>query len=293
MIQKDATWDVWKKMIIIIVLIWLASAVAAWYFTGEDIGTGNVAAIDIAGPITVLSSGYGSGGTTSTEVLSLIDEVKANPEIKAVLFRINSPGGSPVASDEIGQAIKSLDIPTVALIQEVGASGGYWVASATDHIIANRMSITGSIGVIGSYLEFSGLLERYNVTYQRFVSAAYKDFGSPFRNITDEERELFQQQIDLIHSFFVDEVAQNRNMSRERVEAIADGLFMTGYQAYEAGLVDELGNTPEAVAYLERQLNTSVEIVNYEVERSIYDLLTGLAAKKPDLGVMEGVRVVT
>ena len=87
--------------------------------------------------------------------------MEENKDIKAIVLEINSPGGSAVASDEIASAVKKSNKPTVAVIREAGASGGYWIASSTDHIIANRMSITGSIGVISSYLEFSGLIEKY------------------------------------------------------------------------------------------------------------------------------------
>src|SRR3990172_9614359 len=153
----------------------------------NGVGFGNVAIIRIYGPILTTDGGLLSGEVTkSDDILKFIKKANESDEIKAVVFEINSPGGSAVASDEIGRAIKEMNKTTVAWIREVGASGGYWIASSTDHIIANRMSITGSIGVIGSYLEFSGLLNRYNVTYQRMVSGKYKDMGSPFKELSDE-----------------------------------------------------------------------------------------------------------
>ncbi|MBI4983237.1 S49 family peptidase [Candidatus Woesearchaeota archaeon] len=141
---------------------------------------GNVALIKIEGVITSDGSSYlGSATVSSPEIINFIQEADQDPKIKAILLEINSPGGSPVASDEIGTAVKRAKKPTIAVIREVGASGGYWIASAADHIIANRMSITGSIGVYSSYLEFSGLMEKYGIGYERLVAGEHKDTGFP------------------------------------------------------------------------------------------------------------------
>ena len=122
-------------------------------------GQGNVAVIAVKGMITVDQlPGFAMDYTAaSTEIVSLIEEASENPRIEAIILDINSQGGSPVGSDEIAQAVKKTNKTTVSVIRELGASGAYWIASASDHVIANRMSITGSIGVVGSYLEFSGL----------------------------------------------------------------------------------------------------------------------------------------
>src|SRR3990167_6506295 len=158
----------WLTVLVVVLLLSVAASFVSSFFTtfSESIESGNVALIKIYGPITTTDSGsFASSATSSTDIVELIEKAEKNDEIKAIVFEINSPGGSPVASDEIGRAVKDAQKPTVAWIREVGASGGYWIASASDHIIANRMSLTGSIGVIGSYLEFAELLDRYNVTY--------------------------------------------------------------------------------------------------------------------------------
>ena len=138
-------------------------------FDGSKIG--NVALIPIEGMITVNgAAGFGASGASSSDVVKFIEKADENTQVQVILLEINSPGGSAVASDEIAAAVKNTEKPVVALIREAGASGGYWIASAADYVIANRMSITGSIGVISSYLEFSGLMEQYGVGYERLVA---------------------------------------------------------------------------------------------------------------------------
>ena len=178
----------WIFVIIVLVVLFFFSMVIAgilsMMFGGEVSSlTGNVAVIPIKGMIVTESSNsmFGQQMTSSGSTIKLIEKAENSPNIKAIVFEINSGGGSPVASDEIGSRIKKSDILTVGWIREAWASGAYWIASATDHIIANRMSITGSIGVVASYLEFSGTLERYNITYERLVGGKYKDIGSPYK----------------------------------------------------------------------------------------------------------------
>ncbi|MFH1073292.1 MAG: signal peptide peptidase SppA [Nanoarchaeota archaeon] len=247
-----------------------------------DLSTGNVALIPIKGTITGDSSSsfFGDEGASSSRIIEAIGQAKKNSRIKAVIFEINSPGGSAVASDEIGQAVKELDKPTVAWIREVGASGAYWVASSTDHIVANRMSITGSIGVIGSYLEFPNLLTRFNITYRRLVAGKYKDAGIPYRELQKDEQELFQEKLDKIHVYFIQEVSQNRNLTYNQTAELATGMFYLGVEAKDLGLVDELGGKEEAVHYIENVLKENVSIVVYEKKRSIFDLFSTLQARQ-------------
>ena len=167
--------------------------------------------------------------------------------IKAILFEINSPGGTAVASEEIVNAVKKSKKYKVAWIRDQGASGAYWIASAADKIVASPLSITGSIGVLGSYLEFSGLLTRYNITYERMVGGKYKDLGTPYRELTDEERILFQRSIDELHDYFMQDVAKNRDIPENKIREIATGMFYTGKQAKELNLVDVLGGKEEAL----------------------------------------------
>ncbi|PIN74059.1 signal peptide peptidase SppA [Candidatus Woesearchaeota archaeon CG10_big_fil_rev_8_21_14_0_10_45_16] len=246
-----------------------------------DVDVGNVALIPINGIIT------GDGASTLTtetisslEVADYIAQAGQDPQIEAIILEINSPGGSAVASDEIAEAIKQSEKPVIAVIREVGASGGYWIASATDHIIANRMSITGSIGVTSSYVEFGGLFEKYGVGYERLVSGKYKDIGTPYRELSDDERALMQQKIDTIHSFFVEEVVRNRNLDEEAVRKLATGEIFLGVEAQQKGLVDQLGNIGTALSYLQETYGLEkTEIVVYQRQLSFLDLLSSVMSE--------------
>lgn len=246
----------------------------------------NVALISINGPIVVgdHESAFSGDYVTSTEIIELIEKAKEDGTIKAIIFEINSPGGSAVASDEIGQAIKELrettNKTTVSWIREVGASGAYWVASNTDYIVANRMSMTGSIGVIASYLEFSGLLDKYNITYERLVAGKYKDMGTPFKEMSEEEKDIFTEELKQIHEYFIDEVANNRKLTKIQVKQFADGRVFLGEKAKQLGLIDEIGGKKEALKYIENKLNITAEIVEYKQPVSLFQLLTKLMSEQ-------------
>lgn len=241
----------------------------------EELSDGNVAEIEITGPIMGESAGgmFANSEAVSKDIVELIEKANEDEDIEAILFTINSPGGGAVASAEIAEAIEASDKTTVALIREVGASGGYWIASSTDFIIAHELSITGSIGVIGSYLEFAGLLERYNITYQQLISGDKKDLGIPFRELEEDEKEWLQDKLDKIHEVFIREVAINREMSYNQVQELADGSFYLGSEALEVGLVDQLGGRDEAEAYLEQELNATVEFKEYTQPKSFFESL--------------------
>ena len=253
-------------------------------FVGVDVESlsGNVALIPIHGVIlgTEDSESFFETVTSSIDAVELIEKAGKNPSIKAIILEINSPGGSAVASQEIADTVKKTNKTTVAWIREVGASGAYWVASSTDHIVANRASITGSIGVIASYLEFQGLLERYNVTYERLVSGKYKDIGSPYKEMTPEERIIFQQTLDEIRDYFVSEVAKNRNLNKKDVDKIANGLFYLGAQAKELGLVDEIGGKDEVIEYIEKKEGIKADIVEYKKEKTLFDVLSKVLSRQ-------------
>jgi len=284
--EKRRTPNYWVVIIVTLLVLGFLSVMVAGFiglfFVGEEpLLSGNVAVIDVQGVITSTDEGFLSGPiASSTDIVKLIEKAAKDDSVKAILFMVNSPGGSPVASDEIGTAIKAANKTTVTVIRDVGASGGYWVASATDYIIANKVSITGSIGVRGSYLEFPGLLQEYNITYRRLVAGKYKDMGSPFREMPPEEQRIFQASLDEMHETFIQEVATNRNMSYDAVKELATGAFYTGMQAKRLGLVDELGGKAEARRYLEARLNSTVELKPYKKPKSFFNILTGGADER-------------
>jgi protease-4 len=284
--QQETKKRKWPYVVFVLVLLWLLGLTLSFFipaFTGieADSLTGNVALIPVKGVIVADSSdSFFDDAASSEDIVKLIEKAEEDARIKAIIIEINSPGGSAVASDEIAQALKKTNKTTVAWIREVGASGGYWVASATDHIVANRMSITGSIGVIASYLDFSGFIERYNVSYERLVSGKYKDMGTPFRELTPEERSIFQGVLDDLRDEFIDEVAVNRDMTRKDVERLATGLFYLGSEAQKLGLVDELGGRDEVIAYIEETEGIKADIVKYRTTPEFWDLFGGVIAQQ-------------
>ena len=287
----------WIMILILGILFVFSALISLTLVSSEDAVYYNTAIIPIKGTITTESGSglFSESGASSQDITSLIEKAKADKNVKAIIFEIDSPGGSPVATDEIASAIKGLkedNITTVAWIRETGASGAYWVASSTDHIIANRMSIVGSIGVYGSYLEWYGLMDIYNVTYRRLVSGEYKDTGVPFRNLTEKEGTYLQSKLDRLHEFFIEAVAQNRNMPVEDVRKLATGEIFLGVEGKENGLVDELGSKEEAIAYLKSTIGEEVTTKEFSKDKSFIESLFDTLSKNSyymGLGIGNGM----
>lgn len=248
----------------------------------ESIQPERVAVIPIYGPITVDSPSeffFEQSGSPSSIIIEALEKAENDPTIKAIILEINSPGGTVVASREIGNKIKKINKPVVAWIRELGASGAYWVASTSDYIIADPMSITGSIGVIGSYLEFSELFEKYGITYQRLVGGDLKDAGSPFKELSSQENKYLQGKIDKIHESFIKEVSNNRKIGYDNVKLLATGSIYLGEEALEVGLIDQLGSKDEAINKVKELANIKeAELVSFKKEPSILNLLGSLSA---------------
>ncbi|MBT3814310.1 signal peptide peptidase SppA [Candidatus Woesearchaeota archaeon] len=236
----------------------------------------NVALISVEGTITGNGASYlGSSTISSKDIVRFIESAAENEQIEVILIEINSPGGSAVATDEIATAIKRTKKPTVSLIREAGASGGYWVASATDHIIANKMSITGSIGVLSSYMEFSDLMDKYGISYQRLVAGDKKDVGTPFKKLTEDEEKYLQGKINKIHDYFIEEIANNRNLEKSQVEKLATGEIFLGVEALDLGLIDQLGDKEIAKEYIQETYGLEeVNFLVYQKEVGLLDVLS-------------------
>jgi protease-4 len=174
-----------------------------------------------------------------------------NPSIKAIVLRIDSPGGGVVPSQEIHDAVQRVRTKSnkavIASMGSVAASGGYYIAAATDRIVANPGTLTGSIGVIMETANVEGLLQKIGVEGVVIKSGKYKDVGSPLRKMTDEERGLMQKVMDDVHKQFIEAVASGRSLELTDVQALADGRIFTGRQAKDARLVDELGDLEDAI----------------------------------------------
>ncbi len=271
--MKKKIWPALK----ILFTLWIISSVVSMFFNSNTgvIVNGNVAVIPIHGIITVSkTSGFTTTGVTSQGVITNLEKAYSNPGIKAVILDINSPGGSGVAADEISQVIKLSNKTTIAVIRDVGASAAYWIASSTDYIYSNRLSLVGSIGVIGSYLDFSDFITEYNITYQRYVSGEYKDMGSMFKKPTEKERELWQDLIDQMRDMFVEEVALNRNIPVKNVDMLSDGRLFLGVDAKKLNLVDELGTKKDALFFIANTYNITVQPVEFKEKKSFSDYLS-------------------
>ncbi|HEX8410365.1 MAG TPA: signal peptide peptidase SppA [Thermoanaerobaculia bacterium] len=186
------------------------------------------------------------------ETLELLHKYARNRSVKAIVVRINSPGGAIAPSQEIYSAIRKIRAdgkPVIASMDSVAASGGYYIAAACDPIIANSGTITGSIGVILQWFDMKELVRWAKLKPETITSGALKDAGSPFRELTPEERQYFQGIVTQLHSQFVRDVAAGRasKMKAEEVARVADGRIFTGEQAKGLKLVDEIGTIDDAV----------------------------------------------
>lgn len=183
--------------------------------------------------------------------ISELKQYSENPLVKAIVLRIDSPGGGVVPSQEIHDAVKRVknksNKAVIASMGKVAASGGYYIAAATDRIIANPGTLTGSIGVIMEMANFEGLMKKVGVEGVVIKSGRFKDVGSPLRKMSDEERKLLQSVMDDVHHQFIQAVADGRSLEVSDVEPLADGRIYTGRQAKEARLVDELGDLDDAI----------------------------------------------
>ncbi|MBW2474602.1 MAG: signal peptide peptidase SppA [Deltaproteobacteria bacterium] len=185
----------------------------------------------------------------SKQVIEQLHDFRDNDSIKALVLRIDSPGGGVGPSQEIYDEVLALDTlkPIVVSMGSVAASGGYYVAAAAREIVANPGTITGSIGVIMEFANFQELLEKIGLSSVVVKSGAYKDIGSPTREMSIAEKEILQDLIDDVHSQFVSSVAEGRELDEQAVRSIADGRIFSGRKAMQLGLVDRMGNLQVAI----------------------------------------------
>jgi protease IV len=214
------------------------------------------------------------------ETLEQIKTFRDDSSIRAILVRIESPGGGVGPSQEIYQEIRQTieKKPVVASMGGIAASGGYYVASAANYIVANPGTLTGSIGVIIRFSNFSGLFDKLGYEMITLKSGQFKDIGNPSRKMTPEEAAMTQTLIDEVHQQFIQDVVKGRNLPEEQVRPIADGRVLTGALAKQLGLIDELGNFRNAVKAAARlgNIHEEPELVYPEKKRrTVADYLVG------------------
>ena len=231
----------WKRV------FWMLLAGLVLFMVGKSIlpelleaGKEGVAIVRVEGPI--------------LDSYETVEELKAfadDPLVKAIVIRIDSPGGGVAPSQEIYNAVKRVrrehNKTVVASMGTVAASGGYYIAVATDRILANPGTLTGSIGVIMQMANFQELLEKIGVKSVVVKTGKFKDLGSPFRPMVEEERQLLESVMNDTLSQFIEAVAEGRSMDTAEVEQLADGRVFTGRQARSVLLIDEIGDLQDAI----------------------------------------------
>jgi len=210
------------------------------------IGKGLIAIIPIKGAITSAEL-YLGFTSPSHNIIGTIEDAEKKSRIKAVIFEINSPGGTPFASKEVATAIENMKKPTIAWIREYATSGAYWVASACDEIVADELSTVGSIGVMSIRPDICELLKKFGIDVVTLKTGIYKGLGLPYEKPTEEERELLKKELDEIKESFLNAIAQNRKLDEERIKELSTGKVYLGREAKEIGLVDHLGGKELAI----------------------------------------------
>jgi len=258
-----------KILIISLVLLALLS-VAVLPFIGRS-GMGNgfdrtsdnlIVVIYLTGAIQESAGGaFLTGVITPHYVQNQLEMAESDPAIKGVVLRVESPGGSIAASQEIAAMIRNFSKPVVVSMADMAASGAYYISAPAQGIVAQPGTMTGSIGVISTLINAEGLYDLLGITVETFKSGEHKDMFS--RTLTDEERQIMQDISDAAYEQFVAAVAEGRGMDLERARELATGQLYLGTQALELGLVDRLGGIEEAIAYL-AELNGIENPVRYE-----------------------------
>ena len=236
-------------------------------------GKEKILIIDITGIISEEEKRGIAGLSGEPDMVARIkEELKTaakDKHIKAVILRINSPGGTVTASDiiyhEIEQFKKKTNNKVIACIMDLGASGGYYVAVSADRIVAHPTTVTGSIGVIMLNLSVEGLLQKIGVKDTSIKTGEHKDMGSPLKTMTEEERKIFQGVLDNMYERFLSVIAENRKeLTQEKLKLLADGRIYTARQALEYGLIDQIGYLDEAIELAKQEAGlTTARVVVY------------------------------
>lgn len=254
-------------------------------FKGE-----HIVVIRVEGIISDSEKSFFKDPTSSSAALEYIHKATKDPSVKGILLRINSPGGTVAASQELYKAILNAKRkkPVVVTMGDIAASGGYYIASASDVIFANPGTLTGSIGVITSYFNLYNLFTKIGVEGVTIKSGKYKDIGSPTRPITEEERKIMQNLLNDSYNQFIKDVAKGRQITIKKVKELANGLIYTGNQAKKAGLVDYIGDYYKALRHTQKLVKERFPELSYKYKNrdipveeswegsSLFDMLLGV-----------------
>lgn len=254
--RRNRAWVIGAVALLLLVCCASTALVGLWALGSAASGGslaglgGTVAVIPVRG---VIMSGRGSDGFTADavayadRVIADIEAAEADPRIRAIVLEVNSPGGGVTASAQIYRALREVTKPMVTSMGEVGASGGYYIACATQRIVVLPETLTGSIGVRWEFTNAEELLDTLGVEVEVIKSGPHKDQGGLHRGLTEEERAIYQSIVDESYADFVAVVAEGRGMPVERVRELADGRVYSGRQALELGLADVEGDLDAAI----------------------------------------------
>lgn len=255
------------------------SASSSFMNKGERFGI-----VHLYGPISIGAPPSQFNPYSVENIIHTINSFSKDKSIKALIIRINSPGGTVGASQELYQALKNYKAktgaPIVVSIGDVGASGAYWVSMAADAIFANEGSLVGSIGVIISSPDLTKASEKFGIGMNTFTSGPYKDILSMFRDMREDEHLIVQELIDDVHMQFIEVVAKGRNKSIAEAKTYADGRIFTGKQAVKAGLIDQTGSLQDAVDYAKLRTGITGEVSLISVEENSIQHMLKLLKKR-------------
>lgn len=262
----------------------------------EGSGANRVAIIEVTGVIGAPADAF-SIQLSQEQLLSQIEQATEDPLVKAVVLRVDSPGGGVVASRELHDALVELREAGKSLVVSMGAtaaSGGYYISTPAERIYASPDTLTGSLGVILSTLNYEEAFERLGLRSYVYKSGDLKDIGSPTREPTPEEIAVLQSIVDEAYEGFVQVIVEGRGLERERVLELADGRVYTGTQAQELGLVDELGNLDDAIAGAKELAGLEdALVVRYTESTSLRSLLLSRLSEPQAPADPLGLRAIT
>ena len=262
---------------------------------GNTLGKKKIAVIYAEGNIV---DGDAKEQVAGDRFAKIIQKVRKDEDVKAVVLRVNSPGGSVLASEKIKAQIDSIKVPVIASYGDYAASGGYWISANCDYIFANATTLTGSIGVFSMIPDFQKTVnDKLHVNITAVNSNKHADMYSMMRPLDKQETELMQASVEHIYDRFLNIVAEGRKMSTEDVDAIAQGRVWTGAQALEIGLVDAIGTLDDAIMYTAMMIDgenglNDIQVVEYPKPLTTVEMLTSLLAGEDLLEVAEPLKSI-
>jgi len=275
--SKTAKWIIGIIAVLVFLFGLFVLMLVSWMFSDESdetttAGGEKIAVIELKEPI-----------VSSEEIVRQFKKYRENKSVRAIVFRVESPGGGVAASQEIYEEVKKTrdaGRPVVVSMGSVAASGGYYVSCGATKIVANPGTLTGSIGVIFQFMHFNQLMDKIGIDATTMKTGKFKDSGSPFRKTTEEEKQYFNLLIGDVYDQFVDVVAEERGLDRKEVLKYADGRVFTGRQAVEYGFVDTLGTMEDAVSIAAELggIHGKPNIVKEKKRKTLFEKLVGDAA---------------